>query len=33
MCNVAKPVIEAGGLMPLGGSEMTGQCQIIYIYI
>ncbi|CAC5370862.1 Malate dehydrogenase [Mytilus coruscus] len=24
MCNVAKPVIETGGLMPLGGSEMTG---------
>lgn len=24
MCNVAKPVIDSGGLMPLGGSELTG---------
>ena len=25
MCNVAKPVIDSGGLMPLGGSELTGK--------
>lgn len=24
MCNIAEPVVKNGGLMPLGGSEMTG---------